>query len=109
MLSEGSGFQPAADIVPSSRRTRSRWLFFESPSRSNLLLEHDLFRKPGSTPDQVRGRLFRDHALAPFFGARTKLQPPIDCVCDGIPDAPEHGVLGQVCGFSTSKQLSQAF
>src|SRR5262245_42188500 len=30
-------------------------LFFESPSRSNLLLEHDLFRKPEST--------FRDHAL----------------------------------------------
>jgi 5-methyltetrahydropteroyltriglutamate--homocysteine methyltransferase len=26
-------------------------------------LEHDLFRKPVSTPDQVRGRLFRDHAL----------------------------------------------
>src|SRR5262249_43691480 len=24
------------------------------------------FRKPVSTPDQVRGRLFRDHALAPF-------------------------------------------
>ena len=30
--------------------------FFESPSRSNLLLERDLFRKPVST--------FRDHALA---------------------------------------------
>src|SRR3954470_22822113 len=29
--------------------------FFESPSRSTLLLEHDLFRKPAST--------FRDHAL----------------------------------------------
>jgi hypothetical protein len=26
-------------------------------------MEHDLFRKPVSTPDQVRGRLFRDHAL----------------------------------------------
>src|SRR5215213_9761636 len=24
---------------------------------------HDLFRKPAATPDQVRGRLFRDHAL----------------------------------------------
>src|SRR5262249_14288800 len=24
------------------------------------------FRKPVPTPDQVRGRLFRDHALAPF-------------------------------------------
>jgi hypothetical protein len=35
-------------------------------------LEHDLFRKPVPTPDQVRGRLFRDHALKrtqrPFFG-----------------------------------------
>jgi hypothetical protein len=30
--------------------------FFESSSRSSLLLEHDLFRKPVST--------FRDHALA---------------------------------------------
>ena len=28
-----------------------------------LLLEHDRFRKPVSTPDQARGRLFRDHAL----------------------------------------------
>ena len=25
---------------------------------------YDLFRKPVPTPDQVRGRLFRDHALA---------------------------------------------
>jgi len=30
--------------------------FFESSSRSNVFLEHDLFRKPVST--------FRDHALA---------------------------------------------
>src|SRR5262245_37786189 len=28
-----------------------------------FLFEHDLFRKPLHTPDQVRGRLFRDHAL----------------------------------------------
>src|ERR1700741_1474910 len=27
------------------------------------LVEHDLFRKLVSTPHQVRGRLFRDHAL----------------------------------------------
>jgi len=26
-------------------------------------LELDLHRKPASTPDQVRSRLFRDHAL----------------------------------------------
>src|ERR1700726_3691438 len=37
--------------------------FFESSSRFRLLLEHDLFRKPVPTPHQVRGRLFRDHAL----------------------------------------------
>src|SRR5262249_25958875 len=30
-----------------------------------LCFEHDLFRKPGPTPDQVRGRRFRDHALMP--------------------------------------------
>ena len=30
-----------------------------------LTLEHDLFGKPVLTPDQVRGRLFPDHALAP--------------------------------------------
>src|ERR1700736_5034043 len=27
---------------------------------------HDLVRKPVPTPDQVRGRLFRDHALRGF-------------------------------------------
>ena len=27
-----------------------------------------LFRKPVSTPDQVRGRLFRDHALVQIAG-----------------------------------------
>src|SRR5689334_18238429 len=30
----------------------------------DALFEHDLFRKPLHTPDQVRGRHFRDHALA---------------------------------------------
>src|SRR3974390_2008928 len=34
---------------------------------------HDLIRKPVSTPDQVRGRLFRDHALAPR-GRRTRYE-----------------------------------
>src|SRR5262249_10715505 len=34
----------------------ARCLFFESASRSSLLVAHDLFRKPVST--------FRDHALA---------------------------------------------
>jgi hypothetical protein len=36
---------------------------FEWSSRSSLLFEHDLFRKPVPTPHQARGRLFRDHAL----------------------------------------------
>src|ERR1051325_9712362 len=31
--------------------------------RVRLLFERDLVRKPGPTPDQVRGRHFRDHAL----------------------------------------------
>src|SRR5262247_4838796 len=38
--------------------------FFEASSRSGLSLEHGLFRKPASSPDQVRARPFRDHALA---------------------------------------------
>src|SRR5262245_42214271 len=32
--------------------------FLRTSLRSTLLLEHDLFRKPVSTPDQVRGRPF---------------------------------------------------
>src|SRR5262249_17404958 len=32
---------------------------------SNSFVEHDLFRKPVSTPVQARGKLFRDHALFP--------------------------------------------
>src|SRR5262249_10222683 len=46
---------------------QSGMTFFESSSRSSLLLAHDLFRKPVSTPDQVRGRLFRDHALSHYI------------------------------------------
>src|ERR1700730_9177784 len=45
----------ASRISPRTRTCRA--IFFSA-------LEHDLFRKPVSTPDQVRGRLFRDHALA---------------------------------------------
>jgi hypothetical protein len=36
---------------------------FESACRSTLCSEHDLFRKPASSPHQVRAKLFRDHAL----------------------------------------------
>jgi hypothetical protein len=41
------------------RTTWSEMTFFESSSRSRLLLGHDLFRKPVFSPDQVRARLFR--------------------------------------------------
>ncbi|HEY8442862.1 MAG TPA: RES family NAD+ phosphorylase [Xanthobacteraceae bacterium] len=34
-----------------------------APSRADDSAEHDLFRKPVPTQQQVRGRLFRDHAL----------------------------------------------
>jgi len=34
-----------------------------APSRADYSVELDLFRKPVPTPQQVRGRLFRDHAL----------------------------------------------
>src|SRR5215472_9029984 len=37
-----------------------------------LLFEHDLFRKLVLTPDQVRGRLFRDHALMRVVGGRLR-------------------------------------
>src|SRR6516164_1075994 len=37
-----------------------------------LLFEHDLFRKPVLTPDQVRGRLFRGHALMRVVGGRLR-------------------------------------
>jgi hypothetical protein len=33
--------------------------FFESSSRASVLLEHDLFRKPVATPDQVRVSFFK--------------------------------------------------
>jgi hypothetical protein len=36
----------------------------------SFLLAHDLFRKPLHTPHQVRGRLFRDHALTENIGVR---------------------------------------
>src|SRR5215472_13536188 len=37
--------------------------------RCNFLFEHDLFGKPASTPDQVRGRLFPDQALGDDAGS----------------------------------------
>src|SRR5262245_30305213 len=47
--------------------------FFESSSRSISWIEHGLFRKPVSIPDQVRGRPFRDHAF--LFGVRSNRMP----------------------------------
>ena len=46
---------------------RAGSLFFGSPFLSSVLFEHDLFGKPASAPDQVRDRLFPDHALAAAF------------------------------------------
>src|SRR5919197_1497317 len=54
-------------MPPAGSPTARRWRWTGSPASCagcvNLWSEHDLFRKPASTPDQVQGRLFRDHAL----------------------------------------------
>jgi len=52
-LSQG---RPAAQL-------RAQSILMESMPGLSILFEHDLSRKPVSTPDRVRGRLFRDHAL----------------------------------------------
>src|SRR5882724_12438242 len=46
-------------LRPTLSPTRARWVQDESLSRSSLLFEHDLFRKPVST--------FLDHALDPEY------------------------------------------
>src|SRR5215475_2505767 len=56
--------------------------FFESSPRFSLLLEHDLFRKPVPSPDQVRARLFRDHAL------ETEAWPPEGVAPEVAAEAP---------------------
>jgi tripartite-type tricarboxylate transporter receptor subunit TctC len=53
------------------------------------LFEHDLFRKPLHTPDQVRGRLFRDHAL----GIASKERSAV------LPDLPTVAEAGEMPGF----------
>jgi hypothetical protein len=45
----------------------------ESEPGSSFLFEHDLFQKPVPTPDQVGGRLFRDHALDKYFGRSSRV------------------------------------
>src|SRR5580704_15188324 len=69
--------------------TKARWLYVEPSSRSGSLVEHDLFRKPVSTPDQVRGRLFRDHALLPQFHRATVVEAVLVVLDDGG-DGLEH-------------------
>src|SRR5262249_12362586 len=41
-------------------------------TRNTGAVEHDLFRKPVPTPHQVRGRLFRDHAVMRIVGGRLR-------------------------------------
>src|SRR5262249_18251318 len=54
----GAGEEVSRPLGPDSASSNLR-----PPS---IFVEHDLFRKKVSTPDQVRGRLYRDHALAHF-------------------------------------------
>src|SRR5262245_47425404 len=62
-------------------------------------VKHDLFRKPLNTPDQVRGRLFRDHAL----GCRLYLQRERRKAA-GIRELP---LLREVCPCGTGQQLAR--
>src|SRR5271166_3371339 len=54
--------RPAAVVAP-----RARSFQIESIGVPRFLVEHDLFGKPASTPDHVRGRLFPDHALVNYL------------------------------------------
>ena len=54
---EANYAKPASRRRGRERKRREASLFFS--------IGHDLVRKSVPTPDQVRGRLFRDHALAP--------------------------------------------
>jgi hypothetical protein len=40
---------PPTSISATAPLAEAGWLFFESSSRSNFFVEHDLFRKPAST------------------------------------------------------------
>src|SRR6201989_1673452 len=44
-------------------RAEHCWIRARADKFAAARVEHDLFRKPVPTPDQVRGRPFRDHAL----------------------------------------------
>jgi hypothetical protein len=56
-------------------------------SRFSFLIELDPFRKPVPTPDQVRGRLFRDHAL-PFVATRVAMLFAVSSVAKALTIAP---------------------
>jgi len=61
-------------------RRQSEMISYGFVFRFSLLFEHDLFRKPTATPDQVRGRHFRDHALKETClarGAELRSKPTI--------------------------------
>src|SRR4029079_18356129 len=56
---------PASDstmVLPQVPSPTPAALIIDSLQQPVLLFEHDLVRKPVPTPDQVRRRLFRDHA-----------------------------------------------
>src|SRR5262249_53541181 len=54
------------------------------PSVAHVFVGDDLFRNPVPTPDQVRGRLFRGHALTPRGGSARKVLGRV---------APEAGIV----------------
>jgi uncharacterized membrane protein YccC len=51
-------------VLPTSDALRRYWYLTSARAELRDLRARDLFRKPLPTPDQVRGRLFRDHAVA---------------------------------------------
>ena len=63
--------------------TGAGWLFLRNrhPAPASSL-EHDLFRKPVSTPDQVWSRLFRDHALRVGRAAHQRRDQAGECERD---------------------------
>jgi heterotetrameric sarcosine oxidase alpha subunit/heterotetrameric sarcosine oxidase gamma subunit len=74
---KGETVMAAAPLEGSAVAARVVDPVFYDPAGERLrALEHDLVRKPVPTPDQVRGRLFRDHALVAEAPARRSPLPP---------------------------------
>src|SRR5262245_18236581 len=68
-----AGYEAAVDSA-------NRLATLDNLPGNQLLVEHHLFRKPGPIPDQVRDRLFRDHALTGSSCVRMthrRLTPPM--------------------------------